>query len=377
MENKLKVKSVRLIVMAVMLTVLIACTAIVALASSTPMYHVGVGSLAPPVAGRLPDCDVVPNGQYTASVQWFYQDSDGYTHHTESEPLQAGVVYQAAVHLCANSRYYFDTESQFFDCSINGIKQNEYRVISETHVIIFHTYPALDIAPVGSVDVTVDTPRALSHPDFSAEVTGDCVLSYYDSLGYVDGVFWTDTVTGKVLTAEDTFVAGRTYRVQVVIKADSNHYFDNSSANAVRINGKTAYITTGDPTPDKDYYRVASATFTAPETINEINVKNFVEPVVGHTPAFWVDVDVDGVEVRKVSWGVLKDVDGVEKVVDIDENYVFQDGETYMLCTMKILYSSPTASRKYSPSPKDFNYGPRTNIGFYHFGCGSFHSRPG
>ena len=297
----------------------------------TPMYHVGVGALSPPVAGRLPDCEVMPDGKYTITVQWFGKEGDVFVHHTESEPLHAGVSYRVAIHLEALEGYYFDTEYSRFSCSINGLTQDTYQVIDETHIIIFHVYPALEKAPVEYAEVTVDAPRAGSTPNFGADVTGNCVLSDYNASGYVNGVFWQDTITSKVLSAEDTFIAGRTYRVQIVLKADGDHIFDNSSKNAVKINDKLATLVVGDPTPDANY-KVAYTTLTVPKTISEINVKDFVAPVVGNTPDFWVSVDVDGVEVGQVSWGILKDVDGVEKVVDVDENHVFEDGATYMLC---------------------------------------------
>ena len=331
MKNISKGNFKKLLAVSVMLVALLMATAVIASANRTPMYHVGVGSLSAPVAGRLPDCDVIPNGQYTANVQWFRQEGEEYVHYGEDIPLHAGDVYQVAVHLEAKPGYYFDTESQFFDCSINGTKQDHYRVISDTHIIIFHTYPVTEIAPVSSVDITVDTPRGGSTPDFSAEVTGDCILSDYNEIGYIGGVYWRDQVTDKILTEEDILVAGRTYDLLVVIKVDEDHFFDNSSKNAVRINGKTAYITTGVPTPSDDY-RVASVTITAPKHITEINIEDFITPVVGNAPDFWMSVDVEDVEVSEVTWGILQEVDGVEKVVDIGENHKFLDGETYMLC---------------------------------------------
>ena len=170
----------RLLTVSVILVVLLLTTVIIASASSTPMYRVGVGSLSQPVAGRLPDCDVNPNGQYTASVQWFRQEGDVFRHYGEDIPLHAGDVYQAAVHLVAKDGYYFDTDSQHFECTINGLTQTKYQRQSDTHIIIYHTYPALEEAPVSSVDITLDGPRGGSTPDFSAEVTGDCILSDYD-----------------------------------------------------------------------------------------------------------------------------------------------------------------------------------------------------
>ena len=331
MTNHSKSNFVKLLFATVMLVALIISTAIIASANSTPMYHVGVGNLSAPVAGRLPDCDVTPNGQYSVSVQWFVKEGDSFVHHTESETLHAGEIYQVAVHLRANSGYYFDTASQHFGYTINGLACDNYRAIDETHVIMYHVYPALAVAPVETVDISVDAPRAGDTPDFTADVTGNCILSEYNEIGYINGVFWMDSITDKVLTEDDTFIAGRSYNLLIVIKVDDDHYFDNSSKNAVRINGKTAYITTGQPTPNSDY-RVASVTLKATEAIKEINVENFITPVVGNTPDFWLDVDVDDVDVRKVTWGKLTNVDGVEKVVDIDENHVFEDGATYMLC---------------------------------------------
>ena len=331
MKSISKTNLFRFVVMSVILIALVISTVVIVSANNTPMYHVGVGNLSAPVAGRLPDCEVTPNGQYTVSVQWFRQEGDNFVHYGEDIPLHAGDVYQAAVHLRAKSGYYFDTESQHFGCTINGLTNSTFRVIDETHVIMYHTYPALAIAPVETVDISVDVPRAGDTPDFTAEVIGNCILSEYNEIGYINGVFWMDAITDKVLTEEDTFIAGRSYDLLIVIKADDDHYFDSSSKNAVRINGKTAYITTGQPTPNSDY-RVASVTLKATETIKEINVENFITPVVGNTPDFWLDVDADDVEVRKVTWGKLTNVDGIEKVVDVDENHVFEDGATYMLC---------------------------------------------
>ena len=331
MKNISKTNLFRFVVMSVILIALVISTVVIVSANNTPMYHVGVGNLSAPVAGRLPDCDVTPNGQYTVSVQWFRQEGGNFVHYGEDIPLHAGDVYQAAVHLRAKSGYYFDTESQHFGCTINGLTNSTFRVIDETHVIMYHTYPVLAVAPVETVDISVDAPRAGDTPDFTAEVIGNCILSEYNEIGYINGVFWMDAITDKVLTEEDTFIAGRSYDLLIVIKADNDHYFDSSSKNAVRINGKTAYITTGQPTPNSDY-RVASVTLKATEAIKEINVENFITPVVGNTPDFWLGVDADDVEVRKVTWGKLTNVDGIEKVVDVDENHVFEDGATYMLC---------------------------------------------
>ncbi len=331
MKSIFKTNLLKFVVMAIVLIALIVSSAIIVSANNTPMYHVGVGGLSAPVAGRLPDCDVTPNGQYTASVQWFHKEGNDFIHHTESEPLKAGEIYQAAVHLEAKSGYYFDTASQHFGCTINGIANTTFKVVDETHVIMYHSYPALAVAPVETSDISIDLPRAGSFPSFDSSAIGNCIVDDYSIGGYINGILWIDTITGKTLNEDDVFVAGRTYRVQVVIKSDDDHTFDNASANSVRINNKTATLTKGDPTPTSEH-RIASATFTTPETITEINVKDFVAPVVGNTPDFRVSVDVEGVEVGAVSWGMLKNVDGVEKVVDVDENHVFEDGATYMLC---------------------------------------------
>ena len=331
MKNKAKISLKKLALTVGILVVLIISTALIASATSTPIYHAGVNGLESPVAGRLPDCDVNPNGAYTATVQWFYQDGASFIHHTESEPLHAGEVYQAAVHLEAKGGYYFDTESRFFDCSINGVVRDDYKVISDTHVIVYHVYPTLSIAPVETVDITVDAPKMGNQPDFTAEITGNCTVEDYNDLGYVSGVFWIDTRTDKVLGQKDVFVAGRDYRVQIVLSPDADHTFTGADSKAIRINGKTAYFTRGYLGLSGEE-RVASLTFTAPEEIKELNVMGMQTPVVGKNPDFTASVDVDGVVIREIGWGVLKDVGGVEKVVDIDENYAFEDGETYLLC---------------------------------------------
>ena len=157
-----------------------------------------------------------------------------------SELLDSGCVYKKS-------------DNSVFDGT--SVKETQEKLTVENETII------------GAVDVTVTEPVAGQTPQDATANTANTTVSITE---------WS--LDGTKLAATDTFEAGKTYRVHVLVNTDSGYSF--AASPTVTFNGTTAgTIVLNGPTYI-NYY----ADFTVPsEPINTVDV-TITEPIAGQTP---------------------------------------------------------------------------------------------
>ena len=331
-----KTKLIRLVlILAIVIATAFAVTLITS-ASSEPklVYNVTIGGLLDPEAGRIPDYELDPRvSTYTATVQWFEKCDDGtYLHVRESEKVHAGKAYKAVVHVTTIEGYEFNVIPTGFKISINGNDITEYRFNSSTHLYFEVLYPTLEIQPVKDVDITIDAPIAGRKPDFEADITGDCRMADFTSGGWVNGILWEDLSTGRLMGPEDEFVGGRRYSAKFYLVSDSDHTFEGALSYCVDVNGRLTTLSNDDligVNGVKD--KIAYLTFTATETVNEVNITDLYSVAPGANPDFYLETDNEDITVEEVTWGKRENIDGRDEYVAMDENDVFEDGGSYLL----------------------------------------------
>ena len=187
---------------------------------------VEIKDVTTPAEGDTPDFSVSPVGDafFINGVYWTdVTDSKNIIYMKETDTFHAGHKYELEVWIRANDGYKFRmNEDGFIDISAYiDSKQAELVMPGADIATIFRvTYTIPKSTVISEVDViNVDVPLEGLIPDMDAFCTTQgCNVSR---------VQWYDVTEGRgVLMAEDdTFVAGRLYRVVVLVKAEGNHTF--------------------------------------------------------------------------------------------------------------------------------------------------------
>lgn len=297
-----------------------------------------VNGLDAPKAGEYPDTAVSTATEgYTATVTWINQETGA--EHPANQPFKAKITYTARVTLTAKNGYLFSALDSLkpYVNSIDRTGAVHYE--SSKSIVITSYFATTDYAPVSNLNVTLDTPLPGSHPDYTAEVTGDGYVADYDEDGYINGVMWVDYATGRVLTEEDTFVAGAYYFAFVYMRSDEDYSFANIANDAVKLCGKTPVLSeapdTGSPTA-----KVGEIIVQAPYEMSELTVSALTAPKPGNTPDYSFYLG-EGITAEDISWCIyVTDASGSHRLEAIDKNHVFRDGEIYVL-TVKVKNENP------------------------------------
>ena len=312
--------------------------------------------LTVPAIGAIPDTSVDPGRvSYTASVTWFNRNTD--EDHPSDQPFEANTSYSARVTFTAKDGYSFKagvTPTVYVNGSlISGLSFNG------TKQVTAYVYYDLGPAAVESVRVNVAPPMPGSAPDLSPEVTGDGFLRDYDGDGYTNGIKWVDTETGKTLTAEDSFIGGRSYTVYACIQAKDGYGF-TSGPKTIFIGKNLAY----EEPSSNTHHRFYETTFVAPLEIDKIIISDLAEPADGRTPDKSVLSETAGVRIEEMTWGRYTVEGTSSKIVPMAEGETFRDGETYLLTlyikadgtrVFATKISSVDASRRYAITPAYVN----------------------
>jgi len=309
--------------------------------------NVGITGLIPAAAGELADYDVGSvYGTHTTSVVWVNEETK--TAMKSGEKFSANTAYTAQLHLYAKDGYCFkDAES--IKATVNGTANHAIEKVSDKELVLYMYYN-VGIAPVRTVSVILDAPMPGMAPDYTAQTDGDGYVKDYTGEGYIHGVRWMDSFTKAVMAEDDTFVAGRSYTVSVIVVAGEDYEF-TSERRYIYINSRVS----SEKTNANANERVCETVLQTPDEISEINISKMAEPEEGNTPDYWLDVDVDGVTVEAIEWGVLTVCDdGVERVVDMGENETFEDGKTYAVTIRLKNSTSKVFATKVTPQSRRY-----------------------
>ncbi|MCF2662531.1 InlB B-repeat-containing protein, partial [Pseudoflavonifractor phocaeensis] len=210
-------------------------------------------SITEPVAGAKPQETATSN---TANVsvsktEWYHSG----TEMSASDTFVVGETYKVHVIVNPDSGYEFaDNPTATF----NGSKTGTLYTNGKGYINYYAEFTAAN-APIDSVDVKITEPVAGAQPQDAVSNTANV------SVGTTE---WYHN--GTKLSASDTFAAGETYKVHVIVNPDSGYEFaDNPTAT---FNGsKTGTLYTN----GKDYINYyAEFTTTAESTEYTIAVTN-------------------------------------------------------------------------------------------------------
>ncbi|MBR4442591.1 MAG: hypothetical protein IKS52_04900, partial [Clostridia bacterium] len=254
--------------------------------AATTVTSVAITGIDAPVAGAKPDYTASGSGtgyyvedDYTKGTEWrngveWYDVTAKKWLAADTSTFIAGHQYKVVVSVKAKSGYTFSKSQS--KGTINGKAAEVFAVWSSDNAGFAYTFPAA-ATPISSVAITgVTAPAAGAKPVFSATANGTGYQKQnYNSASYHNGVLWRDTSNdNKVLTADDTFVAGHKYEVIVCVEPKAGYEFNDSTTGT--INGKSA--------SGKNIYTDGTATF------------NYTFPAVAAADTLITGVTITGID---------------------------------------------------------------------------------
>ena len=275
------------------------------------IYAVDV-NIPVPVVGNHPQDAVSNTANVSVSMTEWYHNG---TKMSASDTFAAGETYKVHVIVYPDSGYEFaDNPTATF----NGSKTGTLYLNGKDFINYYAEFTAVEPTIIDAVDVTITEPVAGAHPQDAVSNTDNVSVSIT--------AWWHN---GVEMSSSDSFVAGETYKVHVIVNPDSGYGFADSPT--VTFNGSkkgTVYLSGVDYI---NYY--AEFTLAEPTIIDSVDVK-ITEPVAGAHPQDAVS-NTEGVSVTLTTWdfvGALGFEAGkVYRVivrVDVDSGYAFADNVT-------------------------------------------------
>ena len=267
-----------------------------------------------PVVGNHPQ-DASSNTENTKalSTEWSF---DG-TRILETDTFEAGKTYKARVSVYPTYNYFF---ADALTVTINGSTAvTDFR--RSGSAIIFEVEFTPENGIINSVDVKITEPVAGAQPQDAVSNTDNVSVSITE---------WSHN--GVKMSSSDTFAAGETYKVHVIVYPDSGYEFaDNPTATFNGSKVGTLYLN------GKDYINYYAEFTAANAPIDSVDVK-ITEPVAGAHPQDAVS-NTDNVSVSITEWS--------HNGVKMSSSDTFAAGETYKVHV--IVY--PDSGYKFADNP--------------------------
>ena len=274
----------------------------------TEVSKVEIRNLTVPAAGANPDFDLTPFVDYAYYINAIYWTDKDQTGHPvtmkETDTFEAGHTYELQVWLRVKDGYKFRLDED--DCVdiVAYIDSKQAEVVlpgAETSAIITMEYKIPEARVISEVDVIgVDAPYTGRTPDYEAFcTTKGCNVTW---------VKWYDVTDGEhvLMGEDDTFVEGRTYRVNVMVETEGDYTFlmvERYNEAWGYINGKKAIAGAA----DEDFwlqlgYVFAPAQENPSYIVSEFEVFGVEEPVAGELPDTDAFTTTPGCMVVAVEW---------------------------------------------------------------------------
>lgn len=300
------------------------------LKTAETITSVELTGLTTPADGISPDFDLTPavDGYYINLIRWTdVTDTKNPRSLKETDTFEAGHKYEFEVWLRTNDGYKFRVDSDEWIDITATIDTREAEVVlpgAENAAIIRMEFSLQMSRVISEVDVVnVDKPYAGEKPDLEAFcITQGC---------NVTSVKWYDVTDGgyTLLGEDDTFVAGRIYRVNVMVETQGGYTFlmvDRYNEAWGYINGIKAIAGAA----DEDFWLQLGYVFAPVEKdpsriISEFDVYDIEEPVAGELPDTDAYSITPGCEVVAVEWYDF--TNGTH--VPVAENTPFVEGRIY------------------------------------------------
>ena len=263
------------------------------------IYAVDV-TITEPVAGAHPQ-DAVSN---TANVsvgmtEWYHNG----TKMSASDTFAAGETYRVYVIVYPDSGYEFPDNPT---ATFNGFKTGTLHTNRKDFINYYAEFTAVEPTIIDAVDVTITEPVAGDFPQDAVSNTDNVSVSIT--------AWWHN---GVEMSSSDSFVAGETYKVHVIVNPDSGYGFADSPT--VTFNGSKKGTVYDSGVNYINYY--AEFTAVGPTIIDAVDVK-VTKPVAGAHPQDVVS-NTDHAIVTAMEWRC----DG--KLLSASDT--FEEGVTYQL----------------------------------------------
>lgn len=203
-------------------------------AISTEAKSVVLTGVDIPAVGDIPDytvttdrnCKVVLSyntGNYINGILW-YDMTDGKAL-TVQDKFAGGRQYRVSVMISPDNNQYFSSN---LTATLNG-QQASVTVLDYGNAIVSYIFPSTN-PTVSTVHITnISEPMAGQHPVFDATVkeTDTCeICTTLDGNRWTNGVQWYDENNKRLMTEDDTFVAGQQYTVEVLVSTIAPATYD-------------------------------------------------------------------------------------------------------------------------------------------------------
>ena len=188
---------------------------------------------------------------------------------------------------------YFNINNDLIQCTVSEIDG-----VFPFGIFVTTEFTCPDLYEITSAAVSASAPKIGSTPGTHASVssTANYVVDTEPQEGFLENnVRYTCLSDGTYLTEDDVFEQGKTYRMEVRIKAKTGSYFSNYE-NAIRVTVPAGYYTTY--THETEYivkdlsqYITVYKDFFMVDRIDEINVTVPVDFKAGGRPYYGVELE--------------------------------------------------------------------------------------
>lgn len=286
---------------------------------------VGVKSIETPQLGYTPDFTAEPiSDRYTvSSLSWFDKTDLKYLSENDTFAENHSYMLTVTLNTLPGNKFLTDrNDIAAFTAKINGAaaKVVYSTTLGGTKASITAEY---DVSPVISkISVSdIEIPKAGNRADYTCNI---------NTPGYEivpDGISWERQFAPNTdLQANDTFEAGKSYRLLICLKAKEGFVFKMNNGDVVaaaEINGVAAmiYNNVGNTYCEIAYF------YTVPQDITSVAITDIAEPFAGETADMSGTVAGAGYEIANIEWYDSTDGHG---------NYInnitsFSEGREYTL----------------------------------------------
>lgn len=250
-------------------------------AANMLITQISIYGIDTPIIGEKPDYTVsIDSETYTVStkydnarskngVTWSRSDPNDLNSAYLMEPgvdtFEAGYVYSCSVVVKAKDGYVFDAFDNLIG-QIDGMNADVSYVTfedTENYAVSLRFEPQKKL--ITKIEITaLETPVAGEKPDMAADVkTAGCVI---------DSISWMDLSTDLEMSKNDTFKAGRNYRVSILVSAKENYQFGANLGYVIEstVNGEDAYNREESGKMLVECEWEAGAHICRPEKVNEV-----------------------------------------------------------------------------------------------------------
>ena len=214
---------------------------------------------------------------YSAGVSWI--DKSTNTVMQPGDCFIGGHTYLLSVQLKPDPGYAFDPGIY---CSLNGDTSVTY-MIAGGNLFIGSEYPCpADIIDVVSLTDVKDITKGMKAGD---DILENCLAGAPERYLVKEKLSWKDAQTGVVMGEEDTFEAGSTYTLRIVLQAQEGFLFADPGLITASVNGSAAVPEEyGDMEPGTGL--VVCADMICRTVVTNAAVTGIAAPVPGGAPSY-------------------------------------------------------------------------------------------